>query len=61
MVMRDTSTAVWSAVAALGLAGGFLFARWAGRRELGGALFAVAGAWCTQGWYRASGRRLRPG
>jgi hypothetical protein len=55
MLMRDTSTAVSSAVAALGLTGGFLFARWTGRRELGGALFAVAGAWCARGWYRASG------
>ncbi len=49
------------AVAALGLTGGFLVARWTGRRELGGALFAAAGAWCARDWYRASGRRLRPG
>ncbi len=44
-----------SAVAALGLAGGFLVARQTGRRELGGALFAAAGAWCARDWYRRSG------
>ena len=41
--------------AALGLAGGFLVVRRTGRRELGGALFAAAGAWCARDWYRASG------
>ena len=25
------------------------------RRDLGGALFAAAGAWCARDWYRASG------
>lgn len=54
-LMRDTSTAVSPAVAALGLTGGFLLARWTGRRELGGALFTAAGAWCARDWYRASG------
>lgn len=44
-----------SAVAALGLIGGFTVARWTGRRELGGALFAAAGAWCARDWYRRSG------
>jgi hypothetical protein len=44
-----------SAVAALGLAGGFLTARWTGRRDLAGALFAAAGAWCAREWHRASG------
>jgi hypothetical protein len=53
--MSDTATAVSSAVAALGLTGGFLVARWTGRRELGGALFAAAGAWCARDWYRVSG------
>ena len=47
--------AVSSAIAALGLTGGFLVARQTGRRELGGALFAAAGAWCARAWYRASG------
>jgi hypothetical protein len=53
--MSDTSTAVSSAAAALGLVGGFAVARRTGRRELGGALFAAAGAWCARDWYRASG------
>lgn len=53
--MSDTSTAVSSAAAALGLVGGFVVARQTGRRELGGALFAAAGAWCARDWYRASG------
>ena len=44
-----------SAVAAVGLIGGFAVARWTGRRELGGALFAAAGAWCARDWYRTSG------
>jgi hypothetical protein len=43
------------AVAAFGLVGGFLVARCTGRRGLGGALFAAAGAWCARTWYRASG------
>jgi hypothetical protein len=42
-------------VAALGLTGGFLVGRWTGRRDLAGALFAAAGAWCARDWYRASG------
>jgi hypothetical protein len=45
-----------SAVAALGLIGGLAVARWTGRRELGGALFAAAGAWCA----RRSGHCARP-
>lgn len=44
-----------SAVAALGLTGGFLIARTTGRRDVGGTLFAAAGAWCAWDWYRASG------
>jgi hypothetical protein len=44
-----------SAVAALGLAGGFAAGRWTGRRDLAGALFAAAGVWCARDWYRASG------
>ena len=53
--VSDTATGLSSAVAALGLTGGFLVARRTGRRDLGGALFAVAGAWCARDWYRASG------
>lgn len=55
MRMRIGSVVPSSAVAALGLAGGFLVARRTGRRELGGAVFAAAGAWCARDWYRASG------
>lgn len=44
-----------STVAALGLIGGFEIARSTGRRELGGALFAVAGVWCARQWAAASG------
>ncbi|MBV9094811.1 MAG: hypothetical protein JO132_13200 [Streptosporangiaceae bacterium] len=53
--MGDTATVPSSAVAALGLTGGFLAGRWTGRRDLAGALFAAAGAWCARDWYRASG------
>jgi hypothetical protein len=53
--MSDARTSVPSVVAVLGLAGGFLVAQRTGRRELGGALFAAAGAWCARNWYRASG------
>jgi hypothetical protein len=53
--VTDTSSVSSSAVAALGLLGGFAVARWSGRRELGGALFAAAGAWCARDWYRTSG------
>ncbi len=53
--MSDTPAGLSSAIAALGLTGGFLVARRTGRRELGGALFAVAGAWCARDWYRSAG------
>jgi hypothetical protein len=53
--MSQNRIAVSSAAAALGLAGGFLVARQTGRRELGGALFAVAGAYCAWDWNRAAG------
>ena len=53
--MSDTPASLSSAVAAAGLAGGFLAARQTGRREVGGALFAAAGAWCARDWYRTSG------
>jgi hypothetical protein len=42
-------------VAAAGLIGGFAAARYSGRRELGGAVLAFAGAWCTRSWLRSSG------
>jgi hypothetical protein len=53
--MSDTPAALPSAAAALGLAGGFIVARRTGRRDLGGALFAAAGAWCAREWYQTSG------
>ena len=53
--MNAASASVPSAIAALGLVGGFAVARRTGRRELGGALFAAAGAWCAREWYRAHG------
>lgn len=53
--MRNGSAAPPSAVAALGLVGGFLTARRTGRRDLNGALFSAADAWCAREWYRASG------
>jgi len=53
--MRNIRVSASSVSAVLGLAGGFLVARQTGRRELGGALFAAAGAWCARDWYRTSG------
>ncbi len=53
--MSDTPTSFSSAIAAVGLIGGFLAGRQTGRRDLGGALFAAAGAWCARDWYRACG------
>jgi hypothetical protein len=44
-----------SLAAAAGLIGGFAAARYTGRRELGGALFALAGVASARGWARASG------
>ncbi|MFE3111565.1 hypothetical protein ACFXKJ_24230 [Kitasatospora indigofera] len=42
-------------VAATGLVGGYGVARWSGRRELGGAVLAVAGATAAMGWHRQAG------
>jgi hypothetical protein len=44
-----------SLLAALGLIGGFAAARYTGRREVGGALFALAGVASARGWARAGG------
>ncbi|MGN6608908.1 MAG: hypothetical protein ACTHMS_18095 [Jatrophihabitans sp.] len=44
-----------SALVAAGLVGGFASARYTHRRELGGALFAVAGAAAAREWLRAAG------
>ena len=43
-------------VVAAGLVGGYAVARYSGRRELGGAVLAVAGAWGGRSWLRSSGR-----
>ncbi|MEE1785669.1 hypothetical protein PUR71_22580 [Streptomyces sp. SP17BM10] len=43
--------------AASGLIGGYGVARWTGRRELGGAVLAVAGAGAAAQWNRHSGAR----
>ena len=50
--MTRTSTAP---VVAVGLVGGFAAARYSGRRELGGLVLAVAGAWCARSWRESSG------
>ncbi|MDH6136247.1 hypothetical protein P3T37_005667 [Kitasatospora sp. MAA4] len=42
-------------IAATGLIGGYGAARWTGRRELGGAVLAGAGAACAYRWRRESG------
>ncbi|WP_354641745.1 hypothetical protein [Kitasatospora camelliae] len=44
-----------AAVAAAGLIGGYGTARWSGRRELGGAVLAVAGAASAVQWRRTAG------
>ncbi|MFJ2779257.1 MULTISPECIES: hypothetical protein [unclassified Kitasatospora] len=41
--------------AASGLVGGYGVARWSGRRELGGAVLAVAGAGAAAQWHHRSG------
>jgi hypothetical protein len=42
-------------VVAAGLIGGFAGARYGGRRDLGGAVFAAAGAVAARQWLRSSG------
>jgi hypothetical protein len=44
-----------SALAAAGLLGGFAAARYSGHRELGGLVFAAAGAAAGPQWKRAAG------
>ncbi|MEV2228869.1 hypothetical protein AB0H69_09880 [Streptomyces phaeochromogenes] len=46
-----------AAVAAGGLIGGYGVARWTGKRQLGGAVLAVAGATAAQQWRRQAGGR----
>lgn len=42
-------------VAATGLVGGYGVARWTGKRQLGGAVLAAAGATAAQQWRRRAG------
>lgn len=42
-------------LAVAGLVGGFAAARYTHRRELGGAVFAVAGAACARTWLHTAG------
>ncbi|MEV4559147.1 hypothetical protein AB0K51_19465 [Kitasatospora sp. NPDC049285] len=44
-----------TAVAAVGLLGGYATARFSGRRELGGAVLAAAGTTAAVRWQRRSG------
>ncbi|MEU0333125.1 hypothetical protein [Streptomyces sp. NPDC006193] len=44
-----------SIVAATGLVGGYGVARWTRKRQLGGAVLAVAGAAAAQQWRRRAG------
>jgi hypothetical protein len=50
-----------SAVAAAGLIGGFASARYTGRRELGGAVLAIGGAWCGRAAAMSAGPRAAAG
>lgn len=56
--MEDFPTAP---IAAAGLIGGFAVAKYSGRRELGGAVLALAGAWCGRSWVRSSGPAVAAG
>ncbi|WP_229840357.1 hypothetical protein [Streptomyces brasiliensis] len=44
-----------SVIAAGGLVGGYGVARWTGKRPLGGAVLAVAGAAAAQQWRKSAG------
>src|SRR3954452_22405018 len=50
--MRQLPTAP---LVAAGLIGGFAAARYSGRREVGGAVFAAAGVVSARSWLRTSG------
>ncbi|MFF7637378.1 hypothetical protein ACFZB9_30145 [Kitasatospora sp. NPDC008050] len=50
--MAKTATTL---IAATGLIGGYGAARWSGKRELGGAVLAVAGAGAAYRWRRTAG------
>lgn len=53
--MRTSPAIRPSVVAAAGLIGGYAAAKLTGRREVGGAIFSAAGAWCSREWSRTLG------
>lgn len=53
--MSTSSALRPSILAAAGLVGGFVAARYTGNRAVGGVVFAVAGGLCSREWSRASG------
>lgn len=53
--MQHMASVPTAAVVAAGLVGGFAAGRYSGRREVGGAVLAAAGAWCARSWLRSSG------
>jgi hypothetical protein len=53
--LGDMPTLPTAPVVATGLIGGFAAGRFSGRRELGGAVLAAAGAWSARRWLRSSG------
>ncbi len=61
MPTRTLARVAPSAAAALGLVGGFAAAQSTGRRDLGGVVFAGAGAWAAREWARSSGVAVAAG
>src|SRR4051812_13492585 len=55
MPSRTSTAPIASLAAGAGLLGGFAAARYTKRRELGGALFVLAGAISGREWLRRSG------
>jgi hypothetical protein len=53
--LQPMATFPTAPIVAAGLVGGFAAARYTGRRELGGAVLAAAGALCGRSWLRSSG------
>jgi hypothetical protein len=59
--MRPAQLISPSTVSAAGLIGGFAVARYSGRRDAGGLVFAGAGAWCAREWAQRSGTAMTVG
>ena len=55
MTTSTSTPPLSSAVAAAGLLGGFAVGHVTGRRDLAGAAFGLAGAWCARDWARTTG------